>query len=93
MCGVSIMRRPFHALELVERLLPRRRLLVQLAVVDAADVLLLLLDVLLLRLPRLQLLLVAFLPQPPVLLDSCRGTTSMRLACSSKTLVTTRSRK
>ena len=62
-------RRPFHALELVDGLLPRRRLLVQLAVVDAADVLLLLLDVLPLRLPGLQLLLVALLPQPPVLLE------------------------
>ena len=49
------LRRPLEALDLVELLLPRRGLLVQLAVVDAADVLLLLLDVLLLRLVRLQL--------------------------------------
>ena len=61
--------RPFQPLDLVDGLLPRRRLLVQLAVMDAADVLLLLLDVLALRLPRLQLLLVALLPQPPVLLE------------------------
>ena len=52
------------ALDLVERLLPRLRLLGELAVVDAADVLLLLLDVLLLRLALLQLLLVAFVAQP-----------------------------
>ena len=42
-------------LDLVERLRPRLRLLGQLAVVHAADVLFLLLDVLLLRLARLQL--------------------------------------
>ena len=53
-------RRPFDALELVERLLPRLGLLVQLAVMHAADVLFLLLDVLLLRFPGLELLLVAF---------------------------------
>ena len=85
--------RPLDAFELVELLLPRLRLLVQLAVVDAADVLFLLLDVLLLRLPRLQLLLVAFLAQPPVGLVSCPGSCRCASACSSKTLVTTLSRK
>ena len=59
MCGDSIIVGRSTRSMLVELLLPRRGLLVQLAVVDAADVLLLLLDVLLLRLARLQLLLVA----------------------------------
>jgi hypothetical protein len=62
-------RRAIQTLDLVDGLLPRRRLLVQLAVVNAADVLLLLGNVFALRLPRLQFLLVAFLTQTPILLE------------------------
>ncbi len=57
------------AFESVEGFLARVGLLVELAVVDPADVLLLLLDVLLLSLVSLAFLLVALLAQPPVLLE------------------------
>src|SRR5262245_23136031 len=65
-------RRALDALQAVKRLLSRCRLLVQLPIVDATDVLLLLLDVLALCLVRLQLEVEALLPQPPVLLEVAR---------------------
>src|SRR5262249_19620870 len=64
--------RGLDALDLVQHLLPRLRLLSELPVVDAADVLLLLLDELLLRLVLPQALLVPLLPQPDILLVVAR---------------------
>ena len=58
--------RLLHAFQLVERLLPRLGLFVQLPVMHAADVVLLFGDVFALRFPCLELLLVALLPQPGI---------------------------
>src|SRR5579884_2020056 len=58
--------RPIDALQTIEGLLPRLRLLVELTIVDPADVFFLLGNVFLLRLPRFQLQLIALLAQADI---------------------------